>query len=71
MSRTYHHGNKAKERKFGDEWRWFAACPKDWNRPFHTVPKRRKEKHLLHRVLKGEAEQVWPLGSRRPHVYYY
>ena len=32
MARTHHHGIKAKERKFGDNWRWLGATPSWWVR---------------------------------------
>lgn len=71
MSRTYHHGDKAKARQYGRNWRWFRATPSEWNRLHHTKPKRQQERRILHRVIRGEYEQVWPLGSRKPHVYYW
>lgn len=71
MSRTYHHGDRAKQRKFGEHWWWYRATPSAWNHCFHTKPRRAQHRQLLHRVLRGEYEQVWPLGSRKPHNYYY
>jgi len=71
VSRTWHHGDKAKQRLFGNEWAWLSLCPAEWNRIFHTKPKRAMERKLLHKVREGHEDQVWPLGSRKPHEYYY
>jgi hypothetical protein len=39
MARTFHHGNKAKERHFGANWRW-QATPSWWIRVMMTRPQR-------------------------------
>lgn len=71
MSRTYHHGDRGKQRKFGERWLWYRATPSAWNRCFHTKPRRAQERQLIHRAMRIDYEQVWPLGSRKPHEYYY
>lgn len=70
MSRTYHHGYKAKERKFGDHWWWYRSTPSWWNRMKHERPKRAENRRRIHRVMRGEYDQVWPL-SRKPHIYFW
>jgi hypothetical protein len=71
MARTRHHGDKAKQRKFGSIWHWYQSTPSAWNREFHTKPKRAENRRLIHRTLRGDHEQVWPLGNHKPHVYYW
>jgi hypothetical protein len=49
-------------------------CPKDWNRRFHTVPKRREAKRIMKRLTKDPelADGIcFPTGNRRPHCYYW
>ena len=70
MSRTTHHGNKAKQRKFGDFWWAYGTTPSWWNRMMHNRPKRVEHRRMEQRVLRGEYEQVWPL-DRKPHDYYW
>ena len=71
MSRTKHHGDKAKERVFGDLWWWYKSEPKWWNKAYHIKPRRAENKKLIHRVLRGDYEQTWPPGNRKPHAYYW
>ena len=70
MSGTRHHGDKAKERTFKDKWRWCSQTPGWWNTLFHHRPKRREHGRLIHKVLRGEEELIWPL-DKRPHKYYW
>ena len=71
MARTRHHGDKAKEREFGRLWWWYRSEPKWWRKMFHTRPKRAANKRAIQRVMRGEYEQVWPVGNRKPHSYYW
>ena len=71
MTRTSHHGDKAKERKFGDIWHWYKSTPSWWNRIHHTKRRRAENKRLAKKVTRGETEQVWPLGNRKPHEYFW
>lgn len=71
MSRTHHHGDKAKQRRFGDNWWWYRSTPSYWNRLFHHKPRRQRERIQLHRVMRGEIDQVWDVGGRRPHIYFW
>lgn len=71
MSRTTHHGDKAKEKKYGASWHWYQSTPSAWNRMFHTKPRRVSDRAKLAAVLRGEEEQCWSLGNRKPHHYYW
>ena len=41
MTRTHHHGDKAKQRAYGGGWRWLQATPGYWVRLMMTRPQRR------------------------------
>lgn len=69
MSRTYHHGNKAKKRLFGDNWRWMTT-PGKWTREMMTPTWRQQTKQLLHRWEREGGEVIVPNG-RKPHLYYW
>jgi len=49
------------------------GTPKWWRKLHMTRPKRRENTHSCFRVMKGgDAEAMaFPLGSRKPHVYYW
>lgn len=46
-------------------------CPRHWRKVHMTRPRRRVEKGLCRRVIGGASDQVWPLGNRRPHEYFW
>ena len=73
MSRTRHHGDKAKARTYGRSWWWMRNYPKWWDHLRHTIPRRQAERQTVHRTLRdpdhGENE-VWPL-DHKPHQYYW
>ncbi len=48
-------------------------CPKHWRKLYMTKPCRRKNSFLCGQVLRGcDPENiVWPLGNRKPHIYYW
>jgi superoxide dismutase len=73
MSRTRHHGNKAKQRAFGDGWLWLQATPGWWVRVMMTRPQRR-----LASVWQRKAETSTdlelvgdPPSGRKPHHYFW
>ena len=66
MSRTKHHGNKAKERLFGANWRWMEKEPKWWRQEFNHTPCRARERNKLSK-LEFEDYPDW----KKPHVYYW
>jgi len=70
VSRTRHHGHNAKQRLYGDSWRWLGSYPGWWDTMFHHRPRRQKELLAKRRVLKGEEEILWPL-DKKPHHYYW
>ena len=72
MSRTYHHGNKAKLRKFGDDWRWMRT-PSWWIRSMMTRPQRQEVRRLIKHTLdlpNLEDAPLFPL-TKKPHIYYW
>ncbi len=50
-----------------------GGTPKWWRKLFMTRPRRRENRALCHRILRGEDYErlAFPLGSRKPHVYYW
>ena len=73
MSRTKHHGKKAKEKSFGDNWYWMRNYPKVWDYFMHTRPRRAAEKKAigLSKVDPDLGENVlFPL-DHKPHQYYW
>ena len=70
MSRTYHHGDKAKQRAFKKHWRWLGSYPGWWDTLFHHRPRRQEERRLCRLAERGVDDGVWPLG-RKPHKYYW
>lgn len=72
MSRTKHHGDKAKAKLLGGAWRWTSANPGWWSRMMHTKPQRRAgavwEASLGLDGLEGVDD---PPHGRKPHVYFW
>jgi hypothetical protein len=73
MARTFHHGNKAKERKFGADWRWMDATPSWWIRALMTRPQRQEVRRLVKRTMEFVEYDDAPLFPRakKPHHYYW
>lgn len=73
MSRTRHHGRKAKQRAFGRAWRWLSQTPGWWIKMMMTRPQRRKVKLWERDVQKRtDFENVpRPPHGRKPHHYYW
>jgi hypothetical protein len=70
VSRTRHHGDKAKERTHGDSWRWLGNYPGWWDTMMHHKPRRQAERSIKHKILRGDEETLWPL-DKKPHIYYW
>ena len=70
MSRTLHHGDKAKERQFGNDWQWLKNEPKYWRKMHKHRPRRREARHIEYKAVTEDLEQVWPLDSK-PWIYYW
>lgn len=58
--------------------RWYgpafpSGTPKWWRKLYMTRPRRRENRNLCHRILRGgEYDRlVFPLGNSKPHVYYW
>lgn len=51
-----------------------GGWPAWWDRQFHIRPKRAATKRLERKILRGEIDPddtAWPLGSRKPHIYFW
>ena len=50
-----------------------ASTAKWWGKLHMTAPKRGEIKHVCVRIMKGEDPEAmaFPLGNRKPHVYYW
>ena len=73
MARTFHHGGKAKSRKFGDDWRWLQSTPSSWIRQMMTRPQRQEVRRLIKRAIQlvdYDDAPLFPL-AKKPHVYYW
>ena len=73
MARTFHHGSKAKERRFGADWRWLQPTPPWWIRAMKTRPPRQKVRCLVKRtteLVDYEDAPLFPL-AKKPHHYYW
>ena len=67
MARTFHHGNKAKERRFGADWRWLQTTPSWWIRTMMTRPQRREVRRLVKRtreLVDYEDAPLFPLAKK-------
>ncbi|WCL55601.1 hypothetical protein [Gimibacter soli] len=74
MSRTYRLDHKTGQRlRDIGQVSFPGGSPWAWRNLFMTRPKRRKIKFLCLQVMRGcDAEAIaWPLGNRKPHIYYW
>lgn len=75
MSKTYHHGDKAKKRRFGKNWLWLKERPSWWIKMFSTKPKRREIKMWETSVVKENTAELDSLNkpdvSNKPQKYYW
>jgi hypothetical protein len=74
MSRTRHHGNKAKQRKFADLWRWMNT-PSWWIRLMMTRPQRRAASTWQKQAEKTAIVDLdgldTPPSGKKPHIYFW
>lgn len=75
MSRTYRRDpyKPWDGKTFRDGTITMASTPHWWIDLYMNKPKRRNNDRLCHRVLKGDDpdNMAWPLGNRKPHIYYW
>lgn len=75
MSRTHHHGKINREairRLVAPQYHLLGSPPKWWDVEFHTRPKRRVEQRALYDARVGDPDGVvYPVGSRKPRIYYW
>lgn len=82
MSRTYHHGHKAKRKLFEStgkklprnhqRWHWMST-PSWWINEFMTRPQRQKVRQLVSKTFRlSDIEDApeFPL-AKKPHIYYW
>lgn len=74
MSRTHHHGGYKPwvKRPFGHNW--FGSTPGWWTAMLMNRPKRAANHRLEHGLLTQKLDPEatpYPLGSRKPHNYYW
>lgn len=73
MSRTHHHGSKAKARTFGKNERWLSQTPGWWVRLMMTRPQRRRvklwERDAAKRLTWCDIDD--PPHGRKPHHYFW
>jgi len=60
------------KRKLGPDWRWWRDAPSGHNILFNTRPRRRAERQLEKKILRGADPDgiAWPLSSK-PFDYYW
>jgi len=73
MSRTKHHGDKAKQRTFGDRWRWLSQTPGYWVRLMMMRPQRRAAAVWQRKAeTSTDLEQAGePPHGKKPHWYFW
>jgi len=69
MSRTHHHGYKAKDRLGRNDF-WCRNEPKLWRRLQKHKKRRAACRALQTKALRGEEGLIWPLDSK-PWNYYW
>lgn len=75
MSRTRHHGDRQKQRRFGEDWRWLLATPGYWTREMMTVPQRRAVRDWERNTTKTPQSELdtldLPPHGKKPHLYFW
>lgn len=75
MSRTKHHGRKAKQRAYGDDWRWLHGSPGWWVHLMMTRPQRRAAAVWQRNAEKCPVQALeamdGPPHGRRPQRYFW
>ena len=73
MTRTHHHGHKAKRRTFGAGWRWLSQTPGWWVKLMMTKPQRRAGAVWQRNIEKSRdiSDADKPPHGRKPHWYYW
>ena len=71
MSRTYHHGNKKKERMLGNKLHLFRQEPKLWRKYYKHKKRRAEWKRCKQQNINGvEWDNIaFPLNTK-PWIYY-
>ena len=71
MSNTKHHGDKNKQKLYGDNWQWYRSEPKSWRRWKKHKPQRAATRRAEHRVIAGlDDYRFWP-SDKKPWSYYW
>lgn len=69
MARTKHHGDKAKQRAFGENWNWLENEPRWWRKLMKHRPQRRREREALRQALHGGSPD-FP-HDKKPREWYW
>ena len=67
------HGKIKRKYTGPDSTDWLNHTPKWWIKLYMTRPKRRRNKEVCTAIMKGKDpdDLVYPLGNRKPHIYYW
>ena len=74
MSRTRHHGDKNKERLFGDSWLWCRGAPKWFSKMTRHKPQRAKRTIALQKLITYDVEDMEEVEfpqDKKPVEYYW
>lgn len=70
MSRSYRHGNRQKEKYYGENYSWWRQEPKLWRKLQKHKKRRTSCRKCQHEVMTGNEDILWPL-DKKPWIYYY
>ena len=70
MSRTHTHGDKAKQRYYGDNWYFYRQEPKWWRKMTKHKRQRAARRQCVHQAMRGEENIHWP-ADKKPWEYYW
>ena len=74
MSRTHHHSINWGTRHFFKQSKRIGPTPGWWIRLMMHVPRRRQERDLMLKVVRGELDaegMCFGVGGRKPHTYFW
>jgi len=70
MSRTHHHREIDKEKKFGRAYHWYSNEPKWWRKLMKHKKRRQELRQALHKQQEGREDVVYPL-DKKPWEWYW
>lgn len=68
-----HHKRKKARSRARSNVKSMSSWPKWWDVLFHTRPRRREEREIEKKLLKGDDPDsaIFPPGNHKPHNYYW